>query len=95
MTAYVIIDVDIHDTEVFAQYRKLGVPTLAVHGGKPLVRSDEAQTLEGGWKPRRLVLLQFDTAEQAKAWHASPEYQLAKKIRDRAARTESIVVQGV
>jgi len=95
MTAYVIVDVDIHDPVTFAEYREIGVPTIAQYGGRVLARSDAAVSLEGEWRPSRLVILEFDSVDRAKAWHSSPEYERAKAIRRRAACTNSIYVEGL
>ena len=47
MSAYVVVDVDVYDEVRFAEYRKLGVPTIAAHGGRVLARSDDVVVLEG------------------------------------------------
>jgi uncharacterized protein (DUF1330 family) len=95
MAAYIVFDIDIHDPSGYEEYRKLGAPTLAQYGGRFLARGGAAEGLEGAWSPKRLVILEFDSAERAKAWHASPDYERAKAIRRRTARSEAILVQGL
>jgi uncharacterized protein (DUF1330 family) len=51
--------------------------------------------LEGGWVPKRLVILEFPTVEQARAWWASPEYAPAKALRQACAHSDLLVVAGV
>jgi uncharacterized protein (DUF1330 family) len=51
--------------------------------------------LEGSWQPRRLVILEFPSVEQARAWWESPEYAPAKAIRQRCADTEMLLIQGI
>lgn len=94
MSAYVILDIDIHDNDGYQEYRRLGAPTVAQYGGRFLVRGGTAENLEGPWAPKRVVVIEFDSAEAAHAWHRSVEYQAAKAIRDRTARTIGIVVEG-
>lgn len=94
MSAYIIVDIDIHDSAQYDQYRKLVSPTLTAYGGKFLVRGGAAETLEGDWRPRRIVVLEFPSTEKAKAWWDSPEYSEARAIRQRAAHTRMIVVEG-
>jgi uncharacterized protein (DUF1330 family) len=53
------------------------------------------ETLEGDWKPKRLVVLQFDNMERAKAWLNSPEYVEPRKQRHRTASTRMILVEGL
>ncbi|WP_116135338.1 DUF1330 domain-containing protein [Trinickia diaoshuihuensis] len=95
MSAYVLVDVDVLDPDGLAAYRKAGVPTIAAHGGRVLARSDDVVVLEGEWRPRRMVVLEFADIEAAQRWHASPEYQQARQLRLEAARTQSIAVSGV
>jgi uncharacterized protein (DUF1330 family) len=95
MTAYVVVEVDIKEPEAFAAYRKLGVPSIEQHGGCVLARSDEALALEGDWHPRRIVVLAFETVEAARRWHASPEYQAARKLRLHAGTVRSVAFEGV
>ncbi|MFL9873065.1 DUF1330 domain-containing protein [Paraburkholderia megapolitana] len=95
MSAYVLVDVDVHDPVAFARYRELGVPTIAAHGGRVLARSDDVVTLEGNWSPRRIVVLEFDDLEAARRWHASSEYQAARELRLSAAHTQSIALAAL
>jgi len=51
--------------------------------------------LEGEWTPKRFVILEFDSMQQAKAWWGSPEYREAKLLRQASARTKMICGQGL
>jgi uncharacterized protein (DUF1330 family) len=95
MKAYIIVDVTIHDQSVYEQYRKLTPDSLIPFGGKFLVRGGDTETLEGTWEPGRVVVLEFPSKEQAKAWWSSEQYEVAKKIRQRSAYTQMILVEGV
>ena len=95
MVAYVIVELDITDPAGYDDYRKLVPPTLAAYGGKFVVRGGACETLEGSWRPQRLVVLEFPSVGRAKEWWASPEYREAKALRQRTARSEMIVVEGV
>ena len=94
MPAYIIVDVTITDPEAYEGYKKLTPASLQNYGGKFIVRGGETETLEGVWSPGRVVVLEFPTKELAKAWWASPEYTPAKEIRQRAATTKMILVEG-
>ena len=95
MPAYIVFDIDIHDPHAYEEYRRLGAPTLAPYGGRFLARGGAAQTLEGDWSPKRVVVLEFDSTEQAQAWYQSTEYQTAKAFRDRSAHSIGIMVEGL
>lgn len=95
MPAYIIVDVSIHNPEEYEAYKKLTPASLLPYEGKFIVRGGETLSLEGDWKPERIVVLQFPTKEKAQAWWSSPEYTPAKDIRQRNAHTKMILVEGV
>ena len=59
MPAYVIVDLTVTDQATMDDYRKQVPATLAKYGGRFLVRGGAHQTIEGSWKPNRLVVLEF------------------------------------
>ena len=95
MTAYVIVDIEVTDAAGYEEYKKLAPPTLAVYGGKYIARGGGTEVLEGNWTPNRLVILQFESVERAKAWLNSPEYSGARSLRHKYARSNMVVVEGV
>ena len=56
MAAYVISDVETRDAEAMARYRSLAAPSIALYGGRYLVRGGAVETLEGGWAPEAIAL---------------------------------------
>ncbi len=95
MPAYVIADIEITDPEVYKEYVKLAPATVAQYGGRYLARGGHTEVLEGEWRPRRLVILEFESVEKAKAWVNSPEYAPARALRQRSARSNLVVIEGV
>jgi uncharacterized protein (DUF1330 family) len=94
MAAYVIADLTITDPQGFEEYRRMVPATIAKYGGKYVVRGGQVETLEGKWEPKRLVIIEFESAERAKQWWACEEYGEAKALRQRTAQTNLIVVEG-
>jgi uncharacterized protein (DUF1330 family) len=94
MTAYVIADIDVHDQETYREYVALVPDTLKPHGGRFIVRGGASETLEGDWQPRRLVVIEFPTADDARRWYGSPEYAPALAMRQRSARGSLVLVEG-
>ena len=72
----------------------LAPASVEAHGGKYLARAGRTEQFEGEWLPRRLVILQFDSIEGAKAWLDSPDYAPVKKLRHRAAHTNMVAIEG-
>lgn len=95
MPAYVINDMEVTDPQRFEDYKKLSPATVARYGGRFLARGGEVRALEGDWSPKRLVVLEFPSMEQAQAWIDSPEYAPARRLRQLSAVSNIIVVEGV
>ena len=75
MTTYIIVEENATDPEGYQKYRKGGVETTIQHfGGKILAAGVTIEILEGDWHPSRLVILEFESVEQAKRWYHSDEY---------------------
>jgi uncharacterized protein (DUF1330 family) len=95
MAAYVIAQLDINDREGFERYRAMVPPTLKQFGGRYIVRGGRHEALEGEYNPQRVVVIEFPSYEQAKAWWACAEYAEAKALRQRTADTRLVIVEGV
>ena len=95
MSAYIIVDVEITNPEAYAEYVKMVPATLEAYGGEFVVRGGKAENLEGDWMPKRVVVARFDSMERAKGWWNSEIYVEPKKLRQSAAITNMIVVEGV
>jgi uncharacterized protein (DUF1330 family) len=95
MPAYIIVEIEITDPVGYEEYKKQAAATVKQYGGKYIVRGGACETLEGDWNPKRIVVLQFDNMEGAKAWLSSPEYVEPRKQRHRTAKTRMILVEGM
>ena len=94
MPVFVVLDITIHDPDTYERYKALAPAAIFKYGGRYAVRGAAVTTLEGTWTPQRFVMLEFPTAEAAKAWWASPEYAPAKALRHSSSRTEMLLVEG-
>lgn len=95
MSAYIVVQVDVHNPTKYEDYKKLVAPSLEHFGGKFIVRGGKTETLEGDWAPKRFVIVEFPSVERAKAWWASREYADAKALRQATAWTQMIVAEGL
>ncbi len=86
MTAYVIVDITIHDKEKYAEYVKQSPATVEAFGGRFVVRRAKVEVLEGDWTPGRFVMLEFDSVERAKEvrffWHPFLRTGLTPKTKE-------------
>ena len=95
MAGYAIGDVEVIDEAAYSEYRRRFDDILAGFGGRILVNGGNAQAMEGNWTPTRLVVLEFPSADHARAWLASPEYGEIAPIRHKHAKTHFLtIVEG-
>ncbi len=95
MPGYVIADVEVTNPELFEEYRQLVPATIEAYGGRYIVRGGSSEVVEGEWTPNRTVIIEFDSMEQAKAWHSSEEYAGPKQMRIDSTNSSVIIVEGL
>ena len=95
MLAYFIVDNEVTDPAGFEEYRQQVPGTVEKYGGKFLVRGGQVQTLEGDWKPKRVVVTEFPSIEHARRWYDSGGEPAPKALRLRTARGSVVLVEGV
>jgi len=92
--AYMIVEVETTDEALMAEYRKHTPGLVAKFGGKFIVRGGKTRTLEGGWKPARVVVLEFPDYAAAERFYDSPEYKPVLEMRLKAGKSKAIIVDG-
>ena len=95
MAAYVFANVEITDPAGYEEYRKQVPATIAQYGGRYLTRAGATEVLEGDWTSKRVVILEFPDMARLKAWYDSPEYRPLHAIRERAAKSIVLAIEGV
>jgi uncharacterized protein (DUF1330 family) len=95
MPAYLILNIHVKDPEEYAAYRERSPATVEAYGGTYLVRGGDFEVVEGDWQPERIVVLEFPSADRAREWYQSPEYQEIAPMRRRAAPSDIVLVEGL
>ena len=95
MPAHIVGQIPVRDSATYDRHRELVSPTIAAYGGRYLARGGSTETLEGTWRPTRLVIVEFPSAERAREWWSSPEYAPAKALRQQSADTEMVLLEGL
>jgi uncharacterized protein (DUF1330 family) len=94
--AYLIVESQVTDPEVFKQYMLAAPEVVKSFGGEYLVRGGRMHVLEGDWQPPRLTVLRFPDFDTAKAMYDSPGYVHARSLRAGAtAMFNMVIVEGV
>jgi uncharacterized protein (DUF1330 family) len=94
MSAYVIAEIEVVDPAAYEDYRKQVLAVVTQYGGRFLVRGGQIDAREGGWTPKRMVVLEFPSMAQARKWYDSPEYAPLIKLRQKASKGKLILVEG-
>ena len=94
MPAYVIAEVNITNPEGYKEYTAVVPGTIAKYGGRFLVRGGKAEALEGDWPECRRVVIEFPTAQAARDWFNSPEYEKPKAMRKANSTGRLLLVEG-
>jgi len=93
---YLIVEARVSDPAAYEIYKNLAETAIAQYGGRYLVRGGAVEILEGSWtKLPRLVIVEFESVDQARCFYNSAEYQTARKARERIAEMNMLVVAGI
>ena len=95
MAAYVIVDVEITDANLYGQFMQQVTPTIESHGGKFVARGGKLEVKLGRWNPRRIAIMEFGSLEQIHAWLSSPEYTALNDIRSRSSNINMVITEGL
>jgi uncharacterized protein (DUF1330 family) len=88
MTAYLVANVTVRNAEDMEAYAAAAGPTLAAHGGELILDGRLSETLTGTWEAPGVALVSFPSAEAARTWYHSPEYQALAPLRESAAEMD-------
>lgn len=103
LKVFMILDITVHDTAMYEQYRINVEKVIKDFGGKYIVRSggisfdNDPDTklipVEGNWNPDRLIIVQWDSIEQLQKFSKSDEYLKIVQLRTNSASTKAIIVK--
>jgi uncharacterized protein (DUF1330 family) len=96
MAAYLIVmrEGPVRDQAAYDKYQQMNRENPPSVKLTPLVAYGAMQALEGD-APDGVVMLQFDSTEDARAWYESPSYQAALPHRLRCADWQAFIVEGM
>ncbi|AEG07631.1 DUF1330 domain-containing protein [Sinorhizobium meliloti] len=94
MSAYLIVDLDIHGMKSIEDYRSKALPLVAKAGGK-LIAIDESPLELEGWTATNMLIIEFPDKDAIRQLFASPEYAPLAAQRQAAAASRIIAINGV
>ncbi|MGF7005288.1 DUF1330 domain-containing protein [Aminobacter sp. BE322] len=94
MPGYLIFEIEVTDEATWKHYREVAGPIMAAGGGRFVLSSDRIDSLEGGWQPASISVVEFPSAEDARRFYHSDDYQKVMALRQLASRGKGILVDS-
>src|SRR6185312_10016152 len=92
--AYVYVEMTITNPDRYKEYGKLSAPAVQAAGGRYLVMGTRPEVVEGKFGAHRVVIIQFESMERARAFYHSDAYQAARRKRQGAADFKLLLLEG-
>jgi uncharacterized protein (DUF1330 family) len=94
MKAYLVLDFTVNDLGRFMTYVAEIPAHIARHSGKYIVRGVEPKTIEGDWKPDRMVIIEFPERANAETFLSDPRIRDLFKVRHDTTTSKLVLVDG-
>ena len=95
MAAYLIADQEVTDQTLFDEFTSGMLKLAGAHNGRYLVRGGTTEVVAGNRTPNRVVVIEFESFEKARAFVNSQEYRELAEIRSRSCIANTIIVDGM
>jgi uncharacterized protein (DUF1330 family) len=94
MKAYLVLDLSIHDFQGFAPYISAIPAFIREHGDRYIVQGVVPTVMEGDWAPERMVVIEFPSRQNARAFLDDPDAQTPFDVRHRTTHSRLVLVDG-
>ena len=95
MPTYIVGDIHITDPAAYQAHVPRALATIARFGGRVIAGGDSrVDLLEGEPMPEQIFVIEFPTADAARRWYQSDDYQEALKVRLSASHGRVILIEG-
>ena len=91
---YLVAHIRVHDKDAFEKFKAMSGPAIADYGGKVLARNPSPDHREGDLRGLTIVI-EFEDIEAARTFYESEAYTAAKAVRETAADTDLMLVEGL
>jgi uncharacterized protein (DUF1330 family) len=95
LPVYMLIEITIHEPELYAQYVEQVSAVVERHGGQYLARGGKVTVLSGDWHPERVILIAFPTLDDLCACLSSAAYRALAPLRERSTSSRAVAIEGV
>ena len=94
MAVYMIIEITIKDNELYSKYVEKVPEIIHKYGGRYLIRGGKVTPVSGDWNPQRIILIEFESAEQLQKCFQSSEYLQLAPLGEQSTTSKVITVEG-
>jgi uncharacterized protein (DUF1330 family) len=94
MSAYIVAHVDVKNVDAYREYMRHTPRVIQKYGGRFIVRGGEMVTLEGPEETLRLVVIEFPSMDQAKAFYGSADYTRVRRLREGGGIAKLVAIDG-
>jgi uncharacterized protein (DUF1330 family) len=95
MPTYIVGDIHITDPAAYKAHVPRALATIARFGGRVIAGGDSrVDLLEGEPMPEQIFVIEFPTADAARRWYQSDDYQEASKVRLSASSGRVFLIEG-
>ena len=93
--AYIVAEVDVHDTAAYKAYAQRAAQIVTQYGGHYIVRGGTSESIEGAKPANRIAIIEFPSLDALNRFESSPEYRGVVDIRHKNATSRVFAVEGV
>jgi len=90
---YLVAHIRVHDKDGFEKFKAMSGPAIAEYGGRVLARDPDPDYREGDLRGLT-ILLEFESLAAAQMFYDSDAYTAARAVREMAADTDLMLVEG-
>src|SRR6201981_1119032 len=94
MPTYRVGDIHITDPTAYQAHVPRALATIARFGGRVIAGGGKIDLLEGDPMPERVFIIEFQTADAARRWYQSDDYQEALKVRLSGSHGRVLLIDG-
>jgi uncharacterized protein (DUF1330 family) len=91
---YLVAHIRVHDKEAFERFKAMSGPAIKDYGGRVLARQPAPDYREGRLRGTT-ILIEFDDMDAARRFYESDAYTAARAVRETAAETDLMLVEGL
>lgn len=95
MNHYFAAQITIHDDKEYQKYLDEFDDIFSRYNGEFLAIDESPVVLEGSWNCTKSVIIKFRSKEDFNEWYYSDDYQRILKHRLKAAKCDTILLEGV